>query len=77
MNNFPLLIPQARFACVHLADKGTNKREAIVNATTAVRAAHDPSGAFVIRPFDDKRNAVLTGRDLARELDKPKLEVIA
>lgn len=77
MNNFPLLIPQVRFGCVHLADKGANRREAIVNAASAVKSAGDQAGVFLVRPFDDKRNAVLTGRDLVRELDKPKLEVIA
>ena len=77
MNNFPLLIPQVRLGCVHLAEKGANERDARINAATAVKSAGDRSGVFMLRPFDDKRNAVLTGRDLARELDKPKLEVIA
>ena len=74
---FPLMIPQARFACVHLAYKGENERDARVNAATAVKAAGDPAGAFLIRPFDDRRNMVLTGPDALRELDKPKLEVFA
>ncbi len=76
---FPVMIPQVRlgFGCIHVADKGANRREAIVNAATAVKAAGDPAGAFMLRPLDDKRNEVLTGRDLARELNKPKLEVFA
>lgn len=75
--SFPVFLPPAvRCGCVHVADKGTNRREAIVNAATAVRAAGDPAGAFMLRPLDATHNEVLTGRDLARELDKPKLEVI-
>lgn len=77
MNNFPLLIPQARFGCVHIADKGSNRREAIVNAMSAIKAAGDKSGAFMLRPLDATRNEVLTGADLAKVLDKPKPGVIA
>ncbi|MBK8184215.1 MAG: hypothetical protein IPK63_15575 [Candidatus Competibacteraceae bacterium] len=37
----------------------------------------EAAGAFMLRPLDDKRNMVLTGADALRELDKPKLEVLA
>ncbi|MBK8184213.1 MAG: hypothetical protein IPK63_15565 [Candidatus Competibacteraceae bacterium] len=74
---FPLMTPQVRFACVYVAQKGANERDARINAATAIKAAGDPAGAFLIRPFDDRRNMVLTGPDALRELDKPKLEVLA
>lgn len=77
MAPFPLMIPQARFACVHVADKGANRRETITSAMSAIKAAGDPAGAFLVRPLDATRNEVLTGRDLARELDRPRLEVVA
>ncbi len=60
--------------------RGKNHAESRLNAARVLFAAGDTDGAFMIRPLDAEYNAVLTGRDLAREREAKKtrrLEVIA